>query len=96
MTKDETEPVESKNHMQTAQNFVKCSHLKFISFLCPQNWSGLFVGRTSSFIICHPTSFSLFCLFASVQVHERKGQLKLPCSLTRQGKNRECHPAHLF
>jgi len=44
--------------------------------------------------------YLLFCLFASVsrwknhcfkvQVHERKGHLKLPCSLTRQGKNCEC------
>jgi len=46
-----------------SQNFVKCSHLKLLSFLCPQNCSALFVGRASSFIICR---FLLFCLFASV------------------------------
>jgi len=28
--------------------------------------------------------------YFKVQVHERKGHLKLPCSLTRQGKNCEC------
>jgi len=29
-----------------------------------------------------------------MQIHKRKGHLKLLCSLTRQGKN--CHPAHSF
>jgi len=32
----------------------------------------------------------------TIQIHERKGHLKLPCSLTTQGKNYECHPAHSF
>jgi len=31
-----------------------------------------------------------------MQVHKRKGHLKLPCSLNRQGKNYECHPAYWF
>jgi len=28
-----------------------------------------------------------------MQVHKRKGHLKMFCSWTRQGKNSECHPA---
>ena len=31
-----------------------------------------------------------------MQVHKRKGHLKLLCSLTTQGENCECHPAHSF
>jgi len=31
-----------------------------------------------------------------VQVHKRKGHLKLHCNLTRHGKKLECHPAHSF
>jgi len=31
-----------------------------------------------------------------MQVHKRKGHLNLLCTLTRQGKNYECHPPHSF
>jgi len=31
-----------------------------------------------------------------MKIHKREGHLKLLCSLTRQGKNCECHPAHSF
>jgi len=31
-----------------------------------------------------------------MQVHKRKGHLKLSCSLSRQGKNCEFHPAYSF
>jgi len=31
-----------------------------------------------------------------MQIHKRKGDLKLPCSLSRQGKNCECYPAYSF
>ena len=96
--------MEAKISCKPAQNFVKCSYVKFSSL--STNCSALFVGRASTFIICRFTNFSLFSLFASanrlkkhdfnVQVHERKGQSKLLCSLTRQGKNCECHSAHSF
>jgi len=54
MTKDERlNQRKPKITCKLSQNFVKRSHLKFISFLCPQNCSALFAGRTSTFIICH-------------------------------------------
>jgi len=46
MTKDERlKQWKTKISNKRAQKFVKCSHLKFPSFLCPQNFSGLFVGQ---------------------------------------------------
>jgi len=39
-----------------AQNFVKYSPLKCLSFLCPQHCSAL-SGRSCTFIICRPTNF---------------------------------------
>jgi len=50
----------SCNLMQTTEIFVKCSHLNFPPFLCPHNYSALFVGRTSTFIICRPTKLLLW------------------------------------
>jgi len=64
MTKDETEAVETKISCKPTQNFFKCSHLQFCSFLCPQNCSALFVGHACIFIIS-PHQF-LFHLCASV------------------------------
>jgi len=40
--------------------FVKCSHLKWPALLCPQNFSALFVGRASTFVICFPTTLLLW------------------------------------
>jgi len=40
ITKDETKPVEAKNHMQTSAKFCEVCAFK-ISFLCPQNCSAL-------------------------------------------------------
>jgi len=31
-----------------------------------------------------------------MQVHKRKGHLKLSCIWSRQGKNCECHPSYSF
>jgi len=45
--------------MQTSANFVKSSHLNFPHFLYPQNYSGLFVGLVSTFIICRSTNLLL-------------------------------------
>jgi len=73
LTKDERlNQWKPKISCKPVQNFVQCSHFKFISFLCPQNCSSLFAVSVRTFISCHPTCFSLFCVFASVQVHERK------------------------
>jgi len=60
MTKDERlYQWKPKISCKPAQNFVKCSSSKCLSFLCPQNCSAL-PGRARTFIICHPTNF--YCL----------------------------------
>ena len=80
--------------MQTREKFVKCSHLNLPPFLCPQNCSALFVGRAISLSFSAPPNFYCglpICELKSVektqiqspmQVHTRKGHLKLHCSLT--------------
>jgi len=65
MTKDERLNQWKPNiSYKSAQNFVKCSHFKIPSILFPQNCSAVFVGRASTFIICH--QFSLSFVFARV------------------------------
>jgi len=60
MTKDERlNQWKPKISCKPAQNFVKCSHLKFLAFVCPQNCSVLFVGHASTFIIFRPTNFTV-------------------------------------
>jgi len=74
---------------------VNCLRLNFPPFFCPQNRSVLFVGRASTFYHLPPRQiFIAFCLLVDgksgvnsekihsfkVQVHKRKGHLKLLCS----------------
>ena len=80
------------------KKFVKCSHLNLPPFFCPQDCSALFVSPASTFIIFRPIKLLLWFAYLrakidrktttskSMQIHKRKGHLKLLCSLTRQGK----------
>jgi len=55
MTKDERlNQWKPKISCKPAQNFVKCSHIKFLSFLCPQNCAALFVGHASNLSFAAP------------------------------------------
>ena len=93
------------------KNFVKCSHLNVPPLPCSQNCSALFVGLASSLFLLFAAPPNFYCDFPickrklvdrktttpkSMQVHKRKGHLKLLCSLTRQAENCECHPAYSF
>jgi len=101
-------PTEAKNLIQTGKNFVKCPHLNLLPFFCPQDCLALFVSPASTFTIFRLIKLLLWFAYLrakrsrktttskSTKIHKREGHLKLLCSLTRQGKNCECHPAHSF
>jgi len=61
MTKDERlNQWKPKTSWKPEQKFVKYLHTNFLSFLCPQNFSVLFVCRASNFIICRLTNSNCF------------------------------------
>ena len=84
--------MEVKNLCKPGKVFVKCSHLNFPSFLWPQNCLSLFAGGAIQFAlppnfychlpICERKSEEKPPIQSSMQVHKRKGHLKLLYSLT--------------